>query len=171
MKRINPLILVAAAMTSAIATAILSANNVFKGQTWLAWCLYGITLFLLAWAGINAAFSSRREQEKDLPPSPPPPVPQNYSQSIKQEFNPQFNPSIQIGFDTKATDQERQENLIYDFMRQNHSQTAYNLAEIVNGTGLTERQAWDALQRLKNRKQVHQIEGIGVERSWIVVGY
>ena len=67
MRHVNPVILVIAAMLNAIATAILSANNVFKGHTWVAWCLFGVTLLLLAWAGIDAAFSSRREQEKLLP--------------------------------------------------------------------------------------------------------
>src|ERR1700694_554264 len=61
MKHVNPVILVAAAMFTATANAILSANNVFKGHAWLGWCFYGIAAALLMWAAI--AFLISRKQE------------------------------------------------------------------------------------------------------------
>jgi hypothetical protein len=82
-------------MTNAIATAILSANNVFSGHTWIAWCLYSVAVLLLAWAAINAISSSGREQDKADPTSPPPS--QRNEHRVTQEANPKQEQHVHIG--------------------------------------------------------------------------
>jgi len=86
MKNINPVILGAAAVTSAIGTAILSANGVFKEHTWIAWCLYGLAVVLFAWALANSLSNARTETDKSAPGSPL----IHQTQSVRQEANPQI---------------------------------------------------------------------------------
>lgn len=55
------MILGAAAVASAVATAILSANGVLKGHVWIGWCLYSLAGVLLSWAAANVWVTWKRD--------------------------------------------------------------------------------------------------------------
>lgn len=91
MKYLNPVILALVTMLAALAIAFASADNLFKGHSWLVPYLYGACAILLIFAVINALFISNREQKESAATAHPA---ASVHQENRQEFNPQFNISV-----------------------------------------------------------------------------
>src|SRR5438045_3805257 len=136
MKSVNPLILVVAAMLNAIATAILNANHVFEGRAWIAWCLYGATALLLAWAGTNAIVTSRREQEKASPPPAITPVHQENKQTVTQ--------NVRVSYEGIAESKELSEieKKVLEILKRRPN-GYFDIEGISSEVSLSKREAWD----------------------------
>jgi len=153
MTHVNPVFLALAAMLNGIATAILNANHVFDGRSWIAWCLYGATIILLAWAAVNAVSGTKREEKT---PAPPP-----AQQIIHQESKQEFNPQLYIGTEDHASisakkEQDGQDRLVLDFLKKSEYRF-YLVAEIAEAVNISKPDARATLERLEAQKRLWKV--------------
>jgi len=98
----------------------------------------GLAGFLITW------FFSKKKASSD---NPRPDI--ATSVQVNPQFNPQFNPTIQIGVNSSAEDERRErrrnEETVLAFMRTEKKSLVETVA---SGTGLTKKQAADALESL-----------------------
>lgn len=147
----NPAILALVTLLSALAIALASADNLFKGHSWLVPYLYGACLVLLAFAALNAFVISKREQKEAAILPLRPALVQENKQIVT--LSPTQNVNVYAGATKESTEIDEVDIAILDILK-GRPNGYYAVPEVAKPANLSVPEVWRRVLRLERLGRV-----------------